>query len=98
MNRRIITIYVNIFIFIIFSISTIYACTTFVIHQRNHLVFGRNLDWPTGTGLVMVNQRNIQKVALVDSGHTPVLLILLIPSLIWAPLSSLIVPSISLSL
>ena len=71
MNRRIITIYVNIFIFIIFSISTIYACTTFVIHQRNHLVFGRNLDWPTGTGLVMVNQRNIQKVALVDSSENP---------------------------
>ncbi len=50
----------------------VYPCTTFVLHQGNRLVFGRNLDWYSGTGLVMVNPRNLEKVALVNSSEKPV--------------------------
>jgi len=71
MSKRTILILTLVVICIIFNIDAINPCTTFVIHQKNHLLFGRNLDWPTGTGLVMVNQRNIEKVALVDSTENP---------------------------
>lgn len=57
---------------VIFTFQTIYPCTTFVLHQNNRLMFGRNLDWLTGTGLVMVNPRNLEKVALVDPSEKPV--------------------------
>jgi len=50
----------------------IYPCTTFVFYQGNRLVFGRNLDWYSGTGLVMVNPRNLEKVALVNPSEKPV--------------------------
>lgn len=49
-----------------------YPCTTFVFYQGNRLVFGRNLDWYSGTGLVMVNPRNLEKVALVNPSEKPV--------------------------
>ncbi len=49
----------------------IYPCTTFVLSQGNRLVFGRNLDWYSGTGLVMINSRNLRKVALVNSSENP---------------------------
>ena len=51
---------------------TVYPCTTFVLHQGKKLVFGRNLDWYSGTGLVMVNLRNLEKVALVSASEKPV--------------------------
>jgi|WetSurMetagenome_2_1015567.scaffolds.fasta_scaffold112970_2 hypothetical protein len=62
--------YLITFFVIILSILApvaIYPCTTFVLRQGNSLVFGRNLDWYSGTGLVMVNTRNLEKVALVSS-------------------------------
>ena len=49
-----------------------YPCTTFVLNQGGRLVFGRNLDWYSGTGLVIVNPRNLEKVALVDSSDKPI--------------------------
>jgi choloylglycine hydrolase len=49
-----------------------YSCTTFVLHKGDRLVFGRNLDWYSGTGLVMVNPRNLEKVALLNSSEKPV--------------------------
>jgi len=30
-----------------------YPCTTFVLRQQDKIVFGRNLDWITGSGLLM---------------------------------------------
>jgi choloylglycine hydrolase len=41
-----------------------YTCTTFVLRGPNALVFGRNLDWFSGTGLLIVNPRNLKKVGL----------------------------------
>jgi hypothetical protein len=54
------------FSLLVFSFSTAYPCTTFVLHKDNRIIFGRNLDWITGNGLIMTNPRNIEKVALVD--------------------------------
>jgi hypothetical protein len=71
MNNRLIFFFVILTGIVVFSINAVNACTTFVIHQENHLLFGRNLDWPTGTGLVMFNQRNLEKVALVDASEKP---------------------------
>src|SRR5262249_46849502 len=39
------------------------ACTTFSISSSGQIVFGRNYDWYAGTGMVMVNKRNVSKVA-----------------------------------
>jgi hypothetical protein len=50
----------------ILTTSNAYPCTTFVLRTEKGLVFGRNLDWITGTGLVLTNPRNLAKVALVD--------------------------------
>jgi hypothetical protein len=65
----------SIFIFFLMSMvfvcSNSYPCTTFIYRSGDHLYFGRNLDWVTGTGLIMTNQRNLDKVALMDSSEKP---------------------------
>ncbi len=43
----------------------IYACTTFTLNDNGHMVYGRNLDWYAGSGLIIVNQRNVSKKAIV---------------------------------
>jgi choloylglycine hydrolase len=48
------------------------ACTTFTIKTEDDLVFGRNLDWKTGLGLVIVNKRNVEKTSLVDPPEKPI--------------------------
>ena len=60
---------------VLFPLSTLsiaYPCTTFVLRQGNRLVFGRNLDWVTGSGVMMINQRHLQKAALVDPSEKPI--------------------------
>ena len=59
-------------IYIVLFYSNIYPCTTFIFRVGDHLYFGRNLDWISGTGLIMTNHRNLEKVALVDSTKNPV--------------------------
>jgi penicillin V acylase-like amidase (Ntn superfamily) len=39
------------------------ACTTFCIHTTDHLVFGKNFDFHTGVGHVVVNKRQLKKVS-----------------------------------
>ena len=51
--------------------GTARACTTFVLQSTNHLYFGRNLDWFSEDGLVIVNPRQVQKSAIVMSGSSP---------------------------
>jgi len=55
-NKSTITLFTIISLSLISSI--VYPCTTFVLHQGNKIVFGRNLDWITGSGLIMTNPRN----------------------------------------
>jgi penicillin V acylase-like amidase (Ntn superfamily) len=52
--------------------SLIFPCTTFVLKNSRSLLFGRNLDWYIGTGLLIVNKENIEKTALIDSSENPV--------------------------
>jgi choloylglycine hydrolase len=47
------------------------ACTTFVLEDGDDLVFGRNLDWHTGIGLIMVNPRGLSKTALISPPDMP---------------------------
>lgn len=58
-------------ILILFNLIKAYPCTTFVLQQGNKLVFGRNLDWFSGSGLVMVNPRNLEKIALINPSEKP---------------------------
>ena len=48
------------------------ACTAFELHDAKHIVFGRNYDWSTAVGLALVNQRDLQKSALLLQGGDPV--------------------------
>lgn len=50
----------------ILTSSNAYPCTTVVLRTEKGIVFGRNLDWITGTGLILTNPRNLEKIALVD--------------------------------
>jgi penicillin V acylase-like amidase (Ntn superfamily) len=59
-------------ILLLFNYSLVYPCTTFVLKNDRNLLFGRNLDWHIGTGLLITNQRNIEKIALVDSAENPI--------------------------
>ena len=52
--------------------TSVYSCTTFVLKNDRSLLFGSNLDWYIGTGLLIVNKRNIEKTALVDSAENPI--------------------------
>jgi choloylglycine hydrolase len=68
---------INSFIFLITTVflfynPLIYSCTTFVLKNDRNLLFGRNLDWYIGTGLLITNQRNLEKIALVDSIENPI--------------------------
>ena len=43
----------------------VFPCTTFVMQGGDRIYFGRNLDWDWESGMVFVNQRNVQKRAFV---------------------------------
>lgn len=47
------------------------ACTTFVLRQGDRAVFGKNLDWIAGAGIVVVNQRGLAKEALAPRRGEP---------------------------
>ncbi|MTI24684.1 linear amide C-N hydrolase [Fulvivirga kasyanovii] len=40
-----------------------YSCTTFCIKDTNHLVMGKNFDFFTGVGQVVINKRNVRKLS-----------------------------------
>jgi len=39
------------------------TCTTFCLNHGDRPVFGRNLDWMVGDGLVIINKRGVKKTA-----------------------------------
>lgn len=59
------------FIFIFFIANYGYSCTTFVLQKEQSLLFGRNLDWVSDDGLVVVNKRNILKTSIVFPPESP---------------------------
>ena len=42
------------------------SCTTFLLDNSGQPVFGRNLDWYIGDGLVIINKRGVEKTANPD--------------------------------
>jgi penicillin V acylase-like amidase (Ntn superfamily) len=46
-----------------------WSCTTFVMKSGDEVYFARNLDWTWENGLIIVNQRNIQKKSLTLPGE-----------------------------
>jgi penicillin V acylase-like amidase (Ntn superfamily) len=48
-----------------------YPCSTFVLGQGDVLLFGRNWDFYTSTGLIVTNMRGISKTALILPPDTP---------------------------
>lgn len=46
-------------------------CTTFFINHQGKLLFGRNYDWVSGTGLLLTNQKGLMKTSMkVSDGQT----------------------------
>ena len=41
-----------------------HACTTFSLDTHDELVVGKNFDWHTSDGLIIVNKRNVSKTAI----------------------------------
>ncbi len=48
-----------------------FTCTTFVLKNDSSLIFGRNLDWVSDNGILVVNKRNVAKKSLVFSPEKP---------------------------
>ncbi len=59
------------FLFLLLKALPSFSCTTFVLQTENELVFGRNLDWKSDDGLLLVNKRNVNKTALVFPPSKP---------------------------
>ena len=47
----------------------LFGCSTFVLQKGERLLFGRNYDFFTGSGAVVVNPRGLAKTALVFPGE-----------------------------
>lgn len=47
--------------------GTSYACTAFCVIRDSNCVLAKNLDWPIGDGLVLVNKRGLYKEAYINS-------------------------------
>lgn len=54
------------FLIVLYTTST-YACTTFLLTSKGKHYFGRNYDFVTGTGMVMINSRNVIKNAFTTA-------------------------------
>ncbi|MCP5522254.1 MAG: linear amide C-N hydrolase [Verrucomicrobiales bacterium] len=52
-------------------VDTARPCTSLVLETKDDLCFARNLDWFWEDGLVIVNQRNLKKRALLIAGGKP---------------------------
>jgi penicillin V acylase-like amidase (Ntn superfamily) len=55
-----------------FSVQQGLPCSTFVLRSGKSFVLGHNLDFYTGMGFVVVNKRNVNKIALLYPGEMPV--------------------------
>ena len=47
-----------------------HACTTFCLDTHDELVVGKNFDWLTSDGLIIVNKRNVSKTAILPLDWT----------------------------
>ncbi len=63
--------FITILFAIILPITQTFSCTTFVLKNKETLLFGRNLDWVSDNGLVVINKQNTKKTALVFPPEIP---------------------------
>lgn len=49
-----------------------FACSTFLLSRDGRHVFGRNYDWISGNGMVVVNARGLTKTSYVGEGEKAV--------------------------
>ncbi len=47
------------------------ACLTFCMKNGQDIIYGRNFDWFSGAGAVIINQRNVRKTAFVIPPERP---------------------------
>lgn len=45
-----------------------FPCSTFLLSKNGQHVFGRNYDWVSGNGMVMVNARGVAKTSFMPAG------------------------------
>ncbi len=57
---------------LIFIGSDADACLTFCFRHGQRIVYGRNFDWNVDVGAVIVNQRNVRKIAFILPPEVPV--------------------------
>jgi penicillin V acylase-like amidase (Ntn superfamily) len=62
----------NIFLATFLATNTALPCTTFILQGGGRIYLGRNLDWDWENGLIIVNQRNVNKAGFVQPGSTPI--------------------------
>lgn len=50
-------------LFLVLAAGYTFACSTFLLSKNGRHVFGRNYDWATGNGMMMVNARGMAKTS-----------------------------------
>jgi choloylglycine hydrolase len=48
--------------------TALFACSTFLLSKNGTHVFGRNYDWVSGNGMVVVNARGVSKTSFAQPG------------------------------
>ena len=58
----------HLLIIVVFLIPTVSnACTAFYINNNGEIICGKNYDWMTGNGMLVINKRDVSKTSLSDS-------------------------------
>jgi choloylglycine hydrolase len=60
------------FLFLILFAAHAFACSTFLLSKNGRHIFGRNYDWITGNGMIMVNARNVLKTSFMPGDGKPI--------------------------
>jgi penicillin V acylase-like amidase (Ntn superfamily) len=59
------------FVLLLVYSEAAFACSTFLLNKDGQLVFGRNYDWVSGNGMLVVNTKGVKKMALVAEAENP---------------------------
>jgi choloylglycine hydrolase len=54
------------------SPNALESCTAFYLQHNDQVCTGKNLDWPIGDGMIVINRKGTGKIALADPPNTPV--------------------------
>lgn len=57
-----------IFLLLIIITGSSFACSTFLLSKNGRHIFGRNYDWASGNGMMMVNARGVAKNSFGQEG------------------------------